>query len=39
MCSIPIDSRTASSDTPDFASSSGDKCRCVVEAGWVAGNS
>jgi hypothetical protein len=36
MCSMPIDRRTMSSETPAFASSSGDSWRCVVEAGWQA---
>jgi Zn-dependent protease with chaperone function len=36
MCSMPIDSRTRSSETPALASSSGDSWRCVVVAGWQA---
>jgi hypothetical protein len=36
MCSMPMLSRIISGSTPALRCSSGDICRCVVEAGWQA---
>ena len=36
MCSMPMDRRTVSGLTPARASSSGESCRWVVDAGCVA---